>query len=278
MIGTFVELLDGEMFTAKSMATKWENCRKLFLGERVSREKIREAKDLDIDNLPVVDGPTVLGYAKTDELRQGMVVSQSHIHHSFQESMVGSSERLPALARRFLQDGMENYNLYFVTDGGRNLLGIMTYADLNRRTSYIYSYVMISFLEQWAKMQIENKYRLVGRRLSTRWMSSLDAERRSLLARQAAEKHQSTLGVASLDDLIRILRRDVKQDMDRDFKRMLASALSIRPRVAHPVKLLVPRKDSEGLSHLVRFWDGMLPLIEQEDHNFKVGGWGLHVT
>jgi hypothetical protein len=278
VIGTFVELLSGELFTAKSTATKWEDCRKLLLGERVSREMIREAKDLDIENLPIAEGSTVIGYAKTHELRQGMVVSQSKIHHSFQESIVDSSERLPALARRFLQDGLDNYKLYFVTDGGRNPLGIMTYADLNRRTSYIYSYVMMSFLEQWAKMQIENRYRLVGRRLSKKWMSSLSVERRSLLVRWAAEKHQSTLGVASLEDLVRILRRDVKQDMDRNFKRMLASALSIRPRVAHPVKLLVPRKDSEGLSHLLRFWDGMLPLIEREDYNFKVGGWGLHVA
>ena len=146
------------MFTARALSTQWVDCRILRIGEQVTQEKIDESRNLDIDNLPVSDDSGVLGYARVADLHRHQVVSTSHLYRRYAESIIGPSERLLGLARRFLDDGVESYRLYFVSDGSSNPLGVMTYADLNRRSSYIYCYVMISFLEQWIKKEIVSKY------------------------------------------------------------------------------------------------------------------------
>jgi hypothetical protein len=274
----FIELLDDEMFTARALSTQWVDCRILRIGEHVTQEKINESRNLDIDNLPVSDDSGVLGYARVADLHRDQVVNASHLFRRYAESIIGPSERLLGLARRFLDDGVESYRLYFVSDGSSNPLGVMTYADLNRRSSYIYCYVMISFLEQWIKKEIVSKYQTAGRRLRDDWMSSLNSDRTAELLLWAKEKSQTTLGVANLSDLIQVLRRDLKPRTDRSFRRMLASAEALRPRIAHPVKLLVPRSDSNSLSHLIDFWREMMPIIQQNDLNEKNGGWPVHST
>jgi len=171
---------------------------------------------------------------------------------------------------------MGDYNFYFVQANGRTPKGILTYADLNRRTVYIYCYVMLNFLEQWIKKLIMEKYEEPNRTLSPSWMLSLGEKRKQELISEAKDRDQTAMGVADLEDLIQVLTLDLEPSMSNDRRRMLNAARVIRTGVAHPVKLLVPRGDSDALRHLIWFWKEMIPLVRTNDVNWKNGGWPLH--
>ena len=272
----FLELLNNDVFTAKNLVTPWNQTKKIQLGSRVSRTLLKETSGMDVDNIPVCEGNSVLGYAKRGRLRAGEIVTRRHLYRSTSRCTVDPSSQLPDLVAKIRSDGLQDYKLYVVQSPSKTPQGVMTYADLNRRTVYINCYVLLNFLEQWVKGRIMAKYGELNRTLNHLWMSTLGVQRAEELLKEAQERGQTPLGVADLGDLIRVLKEDLEPDMSNDRRRMVDAALPLRTKVAHPVKLLLPKSDLDSLSHLFHLRRGMMPVVRENDFNEKNGGWPVH--
>ena len=183
-----------------------------------------------------------------------------------------------------MKAGVDDYPLFFVmNENNHDPIGIMTYADLNRRASYIYTYVLLVFLEQWIKKQILKKYCNERRKLSDEWMNTLSLKKRrdgittkAHLIGLAKKKNESTLTLCGLDDLIHVLRNDpnLSNELAQIPRHTLPAAVAIRPKIAHPTKLIVPRKSAaESLRHLSLLWRDTISFIRNNDFNEKNGRW-----
>lgn len=272
----FLELLNNEVFTAKNLVTPWNQTKKAQLGSKIPRNLLTEALTMNVDNIPICSGSDIIGYAKREQLHPGEVVTRKLLYRGISRCVVNPSSRLPDLADRIRSDGLRDYELYVVRAMGKPPLGVMTYADLNRRTVYIYCYILLNFLEQWVKGRIVMKYREPNRSLSPLWMTSLGAQREKELFEDAEGRGQTPLGVADLSDLVQVLREDLKPRMGNDWRRMVNAAMMLRTRVAHPVKLLLPKADLNSLRNLIYFWRGMMPLVQKNDFNERNRGWPVH--
>ncbi len=152
----------------------------------------------------------------------------------------------------------------------------MTYADLNRRTAYIFSYTLLLFLEQWIRKKIVEKYGRSDRTLAEDWVETLGAKRKTKLQRWSEEKQEGLLSVCDIKDLIKVLQQDPKLEgeLRQVDKGILPLANKIRVKVAHPTKLLLPRdRGREQLKRLALFWERTIPFVEDNDFNEKNGGW-----
>jgi hypothetical protein len=204
----FTELLDLPLFRAKSMATEWRDVLKIetTIGRKVPSEIVQEAQRRDFDCLPVVQGQEVLGYVRVEGLRDnilGRSMVQPRIDHEIPWSM-----SLPQLAARLSHDRLSPTKMYFVMENSSDVHGILTYADLNRRASYIYSYTLLAFLEQWIRGRITDEYETTDGTLGSTWLGTLSVGRRRTLRKWARTHRESVLSACELRDLLMVLKRD----------------------------------------------------------------------
>src|SRR5467141_2356946 len=147
----FSEFLRGQMFTAKFIATPWDKRLAVSarVGDEIPNREIEEARRRDYDNLLIEgDSSQVTGYVRREQVA-GRRLEASMIH-PFESFTIPSDTPLAELAQRLEKDWREQCALYFVVDV-KGPLGLMTYADLNRRTAYIFSYTVLLFIEQWIR-------------------------------------------------------------------------------------------------------------------------------
>jgi len=165
---------------------------------------------------------------------------------------------------------------------------VITYADLNRRSCYIYTYTMINFVEQWIKKRIISHYGS-GRRLNPNWMESLKLKETRHKNKATGKKitrwdvldaalrsGDGPLGLTYFDDLMHVLEYDTAMALDRQelSSQVRETSIDLRLKVAHPVKLLLPRSDDPSeLRRLRDFWQFMIPFIQRNDFNDKNGRW-----
>ena len=208
---------------------------------------------------------------------------------SFQNWRVDCETKLPDLALKMASDYNNECPLYFVTRGD-DVLGIATYADLNRKTCYLYTYTLTLALEHWIKLSIMKlKPPLKSGNSNRDWVRILSSrarrERRTLPLRDkiknrveelmylARTEKASILTFCYFEELLRIVKED--EDFHSVFSKIrgptYSNANEFRLRVAHPTKLLVPNKSTENeLRQLAQFWkDTRQFLVEEKIRNEK---------
>ncbi|WMT45442.1 MAG: hypothetical protein RE469_04415 [Cuniculiplasma divulgatum] len=283
----FIELLNNEIFKAKNLATNKNSlCAVTF------DSSIREVNDAlyeaspgngDYDNIIVNDGDRLMGFIPREQLEANRdnISRRKHMTKKFENYTLSAEESVRSIVERIYVDFEKtgSSNAYLVKNDDEEL-GIMTYADFNRRSVYIYNYVIILFLEQWLKENISKTFVTKYRKISINWMKSLDQKRTTVLTKRSKEKDESTLAVASIDDLITVFKKESALQYIRNKHRetlpdkTLADIVSMRPKVMHPTKLLIPKCDiKSGLLRLVRISRLVDDFIRYEDSNKKNQGW-----
>lgn len=280
----FKEFLKGSLFTAESLVTYWSGVHKtnVPVGGTIPQEDIDDAEEHDFHNIPVTWNNQALGYVCRFDISRDRTLT-SRILKPYSQWVISREESLPQVARILSDHGTHNYPLFFVPSNIQEPLGVLTYADLNRRSCYIYTYTMINFIEQWAKKRIAFHYGR-QRRLDPAWMESLKGlthtgskktpTRWHYLKRKAGP-NGNPLDVSEFKDLIHVIQNDIatKEPTSKFPTEVVKTAKDLRIRIAHPVKLIVPKGDEQMLHRIPEFWQYMVSFVDNNDFNDKNGGW-----
>ena len=279
----FEELLRNQIFTAEVLKTRIDSC--LSIRTTSSREEVDKIRNmasltgLDYDNVVIMEGNLYSRFVHRDDLGE-RTIDLRRIGHSFQNYKFSATDSLIVVIDKIRTD-FQNSSLpflYLIMDGSRPV-GIITYADLNRRSTYVYFYILIAFVEQWLRKTIAEKYSR-DRRLSPRWMHTITPSAKERLTRDSHKKGESTLSVASLSQLVHVFMKDPvfleqREMYGSQLNNKILSVLNyLRPKIMHPTKLLVPKdKILKRLDALSKIAHQITDLIKREDFNEKNGGW-----
>ena len=283
----FYELLKSEVFKAKNLATKKEGlCSVSFYsttGEIDEAVKRASPNNGDYDNIIVRDGERLVGFIRREQLEnKNDILSLLRSRTiKFDRYTFSAEDGLKEVVERIYTDFKRTgYGSAYLIKNKTEDLGVITYADLNRKSVYIYNYIIILFLEQWIKNIISQKYRTKSKKINDNWMRSLRTKQSAKLIDLSREKGESTLGVAGIDDLVMVFKHEPSlQNIRSQYKdsipnETLSDIISVRPKVMHPTKLLVPKNNiKNGLKRLMRILRLVDDFIQYEDSNEKNRGW-----
>lgn len=281
----FSELLENRIFSAEYLKTDLSSVLSITL--QSSPEEIGKAleraspQNEDYDNIIIKEGETLKGYIPREELKNYKGNLANLPYYKFEKYSFNAAETIESVIKIINEDmnksGTPRIYLIYKED---KQTGIMTYADLNRRSVYIYNYIIISFVEQWLRIRIAQNFKGKYRKLSNNWMNSLKTERRGKLLEWSKDKKESTLSVASIDDLIHVFKNEPRlKDLRKEFNKtlsnnVLANILFIRPKVMHPTKLLIPKNNiNKGFKRMLTISKLSSEFIPYEDFNEKNHGW-----
>lgn len=280
----FSELLKNRIFTAEALKTDLSSV--LFITLHSSTKEVNDALERssaqheDYDNIIIKEGECLKGFIPRERLKKfkGDLSSQ---YIKFDNYIFSANESIDNIITRISKDMEKSeFPRIYLISKEENQMGVMTYADLNRRSVYIYNYIIISFVEQWLRARIAQNYKERGRILSEKWMNSLKQIDRKKLLRFSSLKHESTLSVASLKDLIYVFKNDSSfEELRSRFGEVipdetLNDIISIRDRIMHPTKLLVSKnKKREDMQILKRISKLSTDFLVRKDRNEKNQGW-----
>ncbi len=281
----FVELFDSKIFKADSLKTLISDV--LYIDLNSSKEAIQNAiqkaspENEDYDNIVIKRDGKSVGFIPREELKNFNGNLNNLKYKKTKMYMFNASDTLDILIKRIKDDYKQDrsINLYFITNENAET-GIITYADLNRRSVYIYNYIIYLFVEQWLRKQISDVFRIEGRKIDKNWMKYLEKSQKEKLIKNAIDKKESTISVCNFDDLLLVFKKDPKFETLRSSMKeelslkTLESLRSMRPKIAHPTKLLV-RKDKiqDSLRELTCVSELTKGFIPKEDSNEKNLGW-----
>ena len=265
------EFTRNNYFTVFSLMTPNLDWLWIDINNRKYDEKVEEAKKNDVFNLVVKDNGTTLGYINLEDLNDDINKKLEKVN----KHIIPSSMPLYDLTAKMIKDAKnierERSPLYFVTSPGadsRDPIGLVTFWDLNRAPSYIFSYSILVYLEQTLLFKIRdshkswenhdsvlNKVRSINPNL--RYIEALEE---FIRGPQYEYKALSKLGLPELlafymnDPHIVDMKEKITDDLVNYFK----SSEGVRNRIGHPINLLVRDDDDnflKDLSILNDIWD-----------------------
>ena len=177
-MGAVIEIMDSEFlalrkihnnftlndyFTAFSLVTHQSDWLWIDINDRNVERKVKEAKEKHIFNLVVKDHGTTLGYVNVLDLKDNKITKLEKVD----KHTIPSSTPLYKLSGMMLKDAnnikRERSPIYFVKipePVSREPIGLVTYWDLNRAPSYIFSYSILVYLEQTIFLKIRDSHKL----------------------------------------------------------------------------------------------------------------------
>jgi hypothetical protein len=297
-VTSFGELLDSSLFQADSLSTKWDkSCVQYELDrnkriDSIDPAVIEDAFRRSVTNIVITEQGVPFGFVNAQRFAN-RPLHESDVTRFLQEFPQNSY--LLFLGHSFLDAGLLDYPLFAVVDGAGNPTGIINFADLNRRCVYLYSYVLLLFLEQWSKKRIALKVLDKGsayvegwcRRLtqSTAFTSLGEGRASNLISdlkqitkdvRNLLECYYRSLVFMVLNgegletERIELQTRGLTNDI-------LSFSCELRNDVDHPINLLIPddsRASQNNLTQMVKFWDAARKFIVPYDYNEKERGIG----
>lgn len=281
----FLELFNGSIFKVESLQTKISEVCSIDIND--SKDEIQKAlrrastKEEDYDNIVIIQNGKPKGFVSREELSR----SSGNLNEITIKKVKNYNFKVNDSLNKVIKKIKEDYeitdeiNLYFITNN-ETVTGIITYADLNRKSVYIYNYILYSFVEQWLRKQISKEYKNKNRRISDKWMMALNEGQKMELMKRSKKQGESTISVCDLFHLVQVFKKDPKfttlreETTDKLTVKTLEDLVSMRPKIAHPTKLLVPKdKIKDRLTRLMRISDLVEMFIPYEDFNEKNGGW-----
>lgn len=250
------EVLNSPVFSALNLVTDWNEVKKIYLDQDGSPEEehrldnelaVKDADVSNFDNIVILKAGIPYGFAKRTDVPTDFSIDDSKIKKIREYKFNSSASYLNALKLIAKKDKPNNHGLYFVYDGGQVPEGIITYADFNKKSVYLYCYALLSSVELWAKRMIANHFSE-----PSGWLSLLESERERRIMRYSQRNLEKPIDCVGFPDIYKIITStpDLCSQAIREGLTcpVLTSLLKIRDRIAHPVKLLLSRSSYSILS------------------------------
>ncbi len=265
------EFTRNNYFTVFSLMTPNLDWLWIDINNRKYDEKVEEAKKKDVFNLVVKDNGTTLGYINLEDLNDDINKKLEKVN----KHIIPSSMPLYDLTAKMIKDAKnierERSPLYFVTSPGadsRDPIGLVTFWDLNRAPSYIFSYSILVYLEQTLLFKIRDSHKSWENHDSV--LSKVRSINPNLRYIEALEKfirgpqyEYKALSKLGLPELLAFYMNDphivdMKEKITDDLVNYFKSSDGVRNRIGHPINLLVRDDDDnflKDLSILNSIWD-----------------------
>ena len=207
------------------------------------REKVEEANHASIDS--------IVAFSQTGRFHNYVMVKDIvNAGYLLDKNLLKTCNEMPHSSDLF--DILNNFNrdcdryrdhypLYSVLDPKRRIVGIINFADLNRRPVYIVAYAALVNLETYLKTEIRKAY---GKD-DLSWLDILDPKEREKIDTIRKGNGVGYLDSISLKHLVSLVKSEkckfkITKQSELD---SLEAVSNLRNRIAHPVSMLI-RKSS----------------------------------
>lgn len=262
------EIVRNSSFKAEELMVRkgkgWTSLR-ISDDRRKVQEKIGEATYQKMDFLPVSDHGTVAGYiAKSDLLSSNWI---KEVIPTTDIPEIRENCEIPELVKVF-ERNIQKIGLYFVYKD-QKITGLINYSDLNRKSVYVYLYLRLVALEQGFRKKFKKVY---ADSIDSDLIESLSKHLSKRRAKNISSEltNESIFSQLNLSEFIRIIETepDMKDYLSSFKGGFLNIANKVRIRIAHPTKLLVPKKSTlEAISMINKFLDGTRTIIIDNEKN-----------
>ncbi len=272
-----MDFLQNEYFTARSLMTPRKECSYVDItGQNLEAGK-EDAKKNGFSNLVVKKGDETVGFINVEDLKK--TDWKDRVVKIDEKHTVSASMSLFKLAEKMAGDSADTkmcperkraplYFVYDVESSGKEPIGIMTYWDFNRASSYILSYTILVVMEQSLFRVIKdthNEWQDHCSMLDKFDGGKVNSNVHKFLCECPGHEgyNYSALSKWHLRELLIFYNNDehVKKDLriEESILKKLADFFKqenkIRNRIAHPVNLLVEDKDFQtDLKNLMVLW------------------------
>jgi len=250
------EILSHSVFKALNISTRWEEIKYFHLDQKGASDKhhsfenqeaFERAKKQKFDNIVIFRSGSPYGFAKTDNIAQDLSIEDSKIRKISDYKIVYDASYLKALDHIVKGDKPSDHALYFIYKDAQRPEGIITYADFNKKSVYLYCYALLSSVELWAKRAIVNYY------VDTeQWLALLEPRDRKRIMKHSQTSEEKPIDCVGFPDIYKIITNSpnlCSSSINEGLTcPILTSLLRIRDRIAHPVKLLLYRSNYSTLS------------------------------
>ena len=249
-------VLNSPVFSIPNLATDWNHVTKIYLNENGSPEEdhrydnrlaLENATKENFDNIVIMKSGIPYGFAKKDDIPPDFKIADSNIRKIKDYCLNSSASYIDALDLIVRRDKPRDHGLYFVDDRRQSPMGIFTYADFNKKSVYLYCYTLLSSVELWAKRMISKQFTD-----QDGWLSLLEPKRKRNTLKYSERNLEKPLDCVGFPDIYKIITsspelcsKAIREGLTCP---VLTSLLRIRDRIAHPVKLLLPRSSYSTLS------------------------------
>ena len=272
-------------FSAFSLMTPKENWLAIDRNETNNIEaKINEAKQKKIFNLVVIENEKVIGSINIKDLYNK---NWNMFIKDVNKYSVDASTGLPKLSSIMANDAKglvrEDSPLYFVVES-RNIesepLGILTFWDLNRAPSYIFSYAVLVYLEHNLLIKIRESHQqwcnhsdVINKIWHMEKPPTYKDDIKKFINEQQKKYNYRKLSKWGLPELLAFYKFDehIEKDSSEDMESLIGlfnEEPSFRIRIGHSVKLLVndDEKFKDDINKLNEIWKyGRRAFIEFSD-------------
>ncbi len=234
-------------------------------------KSIKQAKKAEISNLVVMDGKKAKGYINVNEWdnKEIVVDDWKNSFKPYREHLLEHSLPLLDAVKIMANDSIdmkrESSPLYFVINSSSQqdeLIGIVTYWDLNRAPAYIISYAIQTYLEHTILLAIRDSHKFWEDHSEV--LQSIKKYPRGVI-RDFLEngdynfEELSKLGFSEMLEFYRIDPHTDKKiiNFPEDKIDYISNPDKYRNRVGHPVRLLVEDNDGfhKDIERLSVIWD-----------------------
>ena len=220
------------------------------------REKVNEAKDASIDSIVIFDRANSF---RNYILIEDVVTNNYQLDKKLLKRCieVPASSDLFAILNKFSSDcdrHRSHYPLYSVLNPEKRIVGIINFADLNRRPVYIVAYAALVNSEIYLKTEIRKAY---GKD-DLSWLHILDSKEKGKIDDIKQSHGVDYFGAMSLKHLMSLVKSERCKFKVTDQRELdsLEAISNLRNRVAHPVRILIRRsrykRDLKDLQRSIR--------------------------
>ena len=265
------EFTRNNYFTVFSLMTPNLDWLWIDINKRNYEEQAKEAMKKDVFNLVVKDNGSTLGYINLEDLNDDINKKLEKVNKHIIPSSMPLYELVAEMVKDAINIERKRSPLYFIKSSrpdSRDPIGLVTFWDLNRAPSYIFSYSILVYLEQTLLFKIRDSHKSWENHKSVlnkiksahpklRYINCLE---KFLLGPKYAYRALSKLG---LPELLAFYMNDphiegMKERFTDDLINYFNSSDGVRNRIGHPVNLLVRDQDGyflKDLSILNSIWD-----------------------
>lgn len=260
-------------FSAFSLMTPKGNWLSIDKKEEDIRGKISEAKQKKIFNIVVEEDGQVIGSINVKDISNDIC---DDLVKNVNEYQIDAYTDLPRLSEIMYKDSKvinrrEDSPLYFVVQSKgmkRELIGIMTFWDLNRAPSYIFSYTALVYLEHTLLLKIRDSHKEWYDHsdvIDKIWQMEKPPKYRECIKKfintQQKTYNYRKLSRWGLPELLAFYKFDehIAKDPNQNMESLVGlfnEDFSFRNKIGHSVKLLVNDNEEfqEDLKKLNAIW------------------------
>jgi hypothetical protein len=259
------DFMNNPYFSALSIMTPRDQWLFIQKSAHNASETSEEARRRGITNVVVTEGETVLGYIRHTDLEKKSMDKVKRI----QGCKIPEGMKLFQLVEVMVKDSraidQDDAPLYFITrerNEREDIIGILTFWDLNRAPSYVLTYSILAAIEQTLLLKIRESHKEwrdhteTLRKIDTEELKRFDSIKKFV---SGPEYDFGKLDEWDLKGLWAFYKHDphIISKFDNSLEELIKILISgTRNRVGHPVKFMI-RDDGnfkDDLENLSKVW------------------------